>query len=207
MAGDIDAAGKPDLVMPLGVFDEALQRGQTSGATQQAAMHADGQHFRRTFAAFRIEHVEGVLQVLVEVVTLVEALHLGEAHVVGVQRIGDHQVRLDRRGFRVPVGQVVIVGVRVVEEAAVLAHQTPSVGAGAAGVPAQRALAGEFRENTDGLEHVFTLLGLIHVLVVDPAITVAADFVAVGDHGLDDLRMMLRGQRPRRRSSAECRGA
>ena len=155
-------------------------------------MQADGEHFRGG-GAFFVEHVEGVLQVLEELLAAVEALDLGEAHVVGVQGVGDDQVRLAGRVVRFPVGQVVVVGVAVVEEAAFLHHQPAGVRAGAAGVPADRALAGQFGEDADGFEHVLALLGLVHVLVVDPAVAVAADLVAGLGHGADHVRVALGG--------------
>lgn len=192
VAGDIHAAGEPDLIVTLGVLDETLQGGQARRTADQAAVQADGQHLRR-LGPFGVQHVEGILEVLVEVVALVEALDLGEAHVVGVQGVGDHQVRLAGRVVGFPVGQVVVVGVAVVEETAFFHHQAPGVRAGAAGVPAQRAFTGDFSEDADRLEHVLAFLGLVHVLVVDPAVAVAADLVAGFDHGADHVRMALGG--------------
>ena len=123
----------------------------------------------------------------------VEALHLGKAHVIGIQGIGDHQMRFAGGIVGFPVGQVVVIGIAVVQKAAFFHHQAPGIGTGAAGVPTQRAFAADFGEDADGFEHVFTLLRFIHVLVVDPAITVAADLVPGLDHGADHIRMALGG--------------
>ena len=153
-------------------------------------MQANGKHLRR-LAAFGIQHVEGILEVLEEIVARVETLDLGEAHVVGVQGVRNHQVRLAVGGVRFPVGQVVVVGVAVIEKTAFFHDQPAGVGACAAGVPAQRAFAGDFGEDADRFEHVLAFLGLIHVLIVDPTITVTADFVTGGDHGTDHVRVAL----------------
>ncbi len=56
-----------------------------------------------------------------------------------------------------------------------------------------RALAGQLGEDAHGLEHVFAFLRFVHVLVVDPAVAVAADLVAVGDHLADRFRVALGG--------------
>ncbi len=102
-------------------------------------------------------------------------------------------MRLAGRVVRLPVGQVVVIGVAVVQEATFLHHQAAGVRAGAAGVPAQRALAGDFGEDADRFEHVLALLGLVHVLVVDPAVAVAADFMAGLGHGADHVGVALGG--------------
>jgi len=178
--------------MTFSVFDKALERSQTRRTADQAAVQADRQHFRG-FGAFGVEHVERILEVFEEIVALVEALHLGEAHVVSVQGVRDHQVRLAGRVVRFPVGQVVVVGVAVIEETAFFHHQLAGVGAGATGVPAQRTLAGDFGEDADRFEHVLAFLGFVHVLVVDPAVAVAADLVAGIDHRADHIRVTLGG--------------
>ena len=90
----------------------------------QAAVQADGKHLGR-FLAFGIQHVEGVAQVLEERLAMGEALGQGEAHVVGVQSIGHHQV--GRARLRSPVGEVVCVAVGVVEEALLHAETFPNM--------------------------------------------------------------------------------
>ena len=49
------------------------------------------------FLALGVEHVEGVLQVREELLAGVEPLRRGEAHVVGIERVGHDQVRLRGR--------------------------------------------------------------------------------------------------------------
>src|ERR1041384_2875476 len=129
--------------------------------------------------AFLVEDVEGVLEIGEELIARVEPLGRGEAHVVRVQRIRDDELRL---AALVPVPrvvprQVVAVVVGVVDEAAVLRHELARIRAGAAGVPAERALAGELAVNLDRALHVLALERFRHVLVIDPAPAVARDLV------------------------------
>src|ERR1044071_5916721 len=82
-----------------------------------------------------------------------------------------------RPGRRFVPRQVVAVVVGVVDEAAVLRHELARIRAGAAGVPAERALAGELAVNLDRALHVLALERFRHVLVIDPAPAVARDLV------------------------------
>ncbi len=77
-----------------------------------------------------------------------------------------------------PVGQVVSVGVAVVEEAALFDDQAARVRADPAGVPADRAAAGRALDRLDRPLDVRPLLGFGDVLVVDPAPAVAGDLEA-----------------------------
>src|SRR3546814_12913728 len=104
MAGDVDAPAEPDLLMTLGVFKKTLEGREAGRTADQAAVQADGKHLRR-LAAFGIQHVEGILEVLEKIVALVETLDLSKAHVVGVQGVRNHQVRLPGGGVRFPVRQ------------------------------------------------------------------------------------------------------
>ena len=69
-----------------------------------------------------------------------------------------------------------------VEEPTLLDHQRPGVGAGASGVPPQRSAARCRGEGCHGLVQVGAFGVDVDVLVVDPAVAVAADLVAGGDH-------------------------
>ena len=141
--------GDPDPVVRLDVVEEARQRGDAPRPADEAAVQADRQHLRRRSAALGVQHVEGVAQVGEELVPAVEALGGREAHVVGVERVRDDEVRL-RRPTLHPVRQVVGVGVGVVEEAAVLDDESARVRAVAAGVPADRRRAGQLADRLDG---------------------------------------------------------
>ncbi|MNN27558.1 hypothetical protein D3C81_1410970 [compost metagenome] len=164
-------------------------------------MHADRQHLGAVLScgiAFLVEDVERILQVLEELLAGVEALRRGKAHVVRVQRVRHHQVWLFLAAgdFHFgPEGQVVAVVVGVVQEAAVLDDKPARVGAVAAGVPAQRQLAGQLLDDLHADAHVLALGGFVHVLVVDPAPAMAGDLVAQFDEGAGQFRMALQRHR------------
>src|SRR5688500_18444291 len=184
VARDVDAPRNPDLLV-LHVADESLERGQAAGAAREAAVQADRHHAM----LLGVQHVEAVLQIGEEIVARVEALRGGEAHVVGVERIRHHQLRL--AVSRVVPGDVVVVVVGVVDEAAVLHHQAARVGAGAPGVPAERALAGQPAMHLDRALHVLALHLQRHVLGVHPAPAVARHFVPGLEECLDRGRVAL----------------
>ncbi len=144
-----------------------------------------GQHLRGAGFAFGVEGVEAVLEVGEELVAGVEALGGGEAHVVGVEGVGDDQ--LLAAGVGAPVGQVVVVGVGDVGKAAFLGGEVDGVDRAAAGVPAAGAGAGDLGVEADGGGHVGGFLLAGGVLVLDPLQAVAGDLPAGGLHRGDLL--------------------
>ena len=131
-----------------------------------------------------VQPVERVAAVGEELLAGAEVAAALQAAVVGVEAVGDDEVAATR-DFG-PVGQVVVVGVAVVEEAADLDHQAARVRAGAAGVPADGPAADQPRDGFDVVAHVGALEVFRHELVVDPALSVAGDFeAAAGDRGGD----------------------
>src|SRR3990170_6653466 len=184
MTGDIDAPRDPHLLV-LHVLDEPLERRQAARPAGEAAVQADRHHA----VLLRVQHVEAVLQIGEKVVARVEALRRGEAHVVGIERIRHHQLGL--AVLRVVPGDVVVVVVGVVDEAAFLHHQPPRVRAGAPGVPAERTLAGQPAMHLDRALHVLSLHVQRHVLVVDPAPAVARHLVPGLEESLDRGRVAL----------------
>jgi hypothetical protein len=46
VTGNVDSASEPHLFVTFGVLDKPLQSGQAGRAADQAAMQADGKHFR-----------------------------------------------------------------------------------------------------------------------------------------------------------------
>ena len=95
MLGDVEAGRDPHAVMPGEVVEEADERRRATRPPDQPAVQAHRHHPRRAFA-FRVEQVKGVAQVGEEVVALAEALRNDEAHVVGIERIRDQEVRAFR---------------------------------------------------------------------------------------------------------------
>ena len=82
----------PDPVDACDVVEKTRERGGAAGPAGQPAVQADRHHLRRALA-FGVEHVEAVAQIGEEVVAGGEALRVDEAHVVGVERVGNDQVR------------------------------------------------------------------------------------------------------------------
>ena len=68
MCRDINAPRHPHFTFWHGrdVLDELLQRLKTTGLTDDAAVQADGHHFRLAGLTFVVQCVEGGLKVLVE---------------------------------------------------------------------------------------------------------------------------------------------
>src|SRR5260370_30780320 len=188
VAGDVDAAAEPDLIVPRDMVEEALQSGKSSRAAGQAAMETDRHHLG-PLGAFRIENVESVAQIGKELLAAVEALRRRKTHVVGVERIGDYEVVATRHLH--PIGQVVGIGIGVVEKAAVFGDEALRVLARAPGVPAKRPLAGEALDRGDGALEVLTLDRLRDVLVIDPTPAMTRHLVAELYHGARRLRIAL----------------
>ena len=68
------------------------------------------------------EEIQRISKVSEELIARVEPLGGGEPHVVNVEGVGDHEVR--PAVLRVPVREVIVVGVRVVQESPLL-HDEP----------------------------------------------------------------------------------
>src|SRR5262249_15975074 len=165
VAGDVDAPRDPDL-LAAHVLEKALERSEAPGTADEPAVQAHRHHARRA-VAFLVQDVEGILEIREKLVARVEALRRGEAHVVRVEGVGHDELSLSVA--RVVPRQVVVVVVGVVDKAAILHHELTRIRAGAAGVPAERALAGELAMDLDRALHVLALDCLRHILVVDPA--------------------------------------
>jgi hypothetical protein len=182
VAGDVEPRGDPHLVMPAHIVEEPRQRRRATGAADQPAMQADGQHLRRRLA-LGVKHVEGVFQIGVKLVAGIEALRRREAHVVGVERIGHDQLRPARPGD--VIGEIVAIGVGAVNEAAFLAGQGDRVDRRAPLIEAQRPRPGDLRMNADSLGDVLALHLAGRVAIVDPLEPVAGDLPSRLVHRMD----------------------
>ena len=90
--GDLQPCRHPDAVVLADVVEEAHQGRSAAGPADQAAMQADRHHLRRR-RAFLIEHVKTVLEIGEEFLAAAKALRGDKAHVVGVERVGDDELR------------------------------------------------------------------------------------------------------------------
>src|ERR1700712_2340885 len=89
---DIDASRDPDAIILFDVIKKALQRAESARSSEQAAMHANGEHLG-CIAALFVEDIERIAQVREERVRRFETLWRGEAHVVGIERVRNDQLR------------------------------------------------------------------------------------------------------------------
>ena len=107
-----------------------------------------------------------------------------------VMRLGNDQMRL-RTTRPDPVWQVVGVGVAEIKQTAGF-HQKPErIDRGASGVPAERGCAGRLGVDAHRRRDLDALLGLRHVLVLDPFQAVAGNVPAGLLHGRDHVRVPL----------------
>ena len=88
-----------------------------------------------------------------------------------------------------PEWQVIPVVVAVVFQAALLNDKPSSIRAVPTGVPALRGLSRELRVLFDRKLQILTFFRLAHVLVMNPALAVAGNFVAVIQERLDNVRV------------------
>ena len=186
VAGDVDAARQPDLLMRLDVGNESLQRRDAAGAADQPAMQADIHHARPPGAALLVVRVERIPEIGEELVAGVEALRRREAHVVGVERVGDDELRPHLVAVAVmiqPIRQFVVIGVGHIFEAAILGDKSHRVGGRASGVPAGRPLSCHLGVQSDRRLQVAPLVLDLVVAVVDPFQAMRGDLPAGVLHG------------------------
>jgi hypothetical protein len=138
-------------------------------------------HLGSTAPAFLVEHVEAVLEELEVLLAIVEPRGSDEAHVVGGERVGNDE--LAAALVRKPIGQIVVIGVGDVVEAADVGDKIHGLQTRAAGVPSGWTLAGGQRVQADGLEDLPALLIGGHVLVLDPFVAMRGDLPACLLHG------------------------
>src|ERR1700683_2298331 len=120
MARDIEARGNPDAVLAADVVDEPRHRCRASRPPSQAAVQADRHHLGRGLA-LGVEGVESVAQISEEIVAARKALRIDEAHVIGIETVGNDHMRSLRALD--PIGQVVRVGIGGILKTAVFENE------------------------------------------------------------------------------------
>src|SRR5215469_3218062 len=156
----------------------------------QPHVQSDRHHARAVRALF-MEKIEAVAQKGEEI--LARAEHAAaEFRIVGSQRIGDDEMRALADPH--PIRQFVIVGVAVVEEAAVLDQQPARVFRwGVAAIPAQWGFGGGLADQLGGCGDLLALLRFAEARMVGPAIAVAADVPVAGGDCCSGRRVGLEG--------------
>src|SRR6516225_11758983 len=190
MPGDVLAAANPDVSVGENVLDEADQRLGPARVAGQARVHAD-RHHPRPFGALLVKEVEAVAQKGEEVLSGGENA-AAELRIVGGQRIGYDEVRPIADPY--PIGQLVVVGVAVVEKPAVLDQEPAGVfRRRITTIPAGGALAGGLADQVDGGGNLLPLLAFGKPGMVGPAIAVAADIPVAGSDCSGRRRVRLEG--------------
>mmetsp|Transcript_14048 Transcript_14048/g.45863 ORF Transcript_14048/g.45863 Transcript_14048/m.45863 type:complete len:253 (-) Transcript_14048:222-980(-) len=181
VACDVEPGADPRVVEGVDIVDEFFEGLEAAGLGNDATVKTDGHHL-----AFRADHVERVFQELEELRPGVETLGRHEPHVVVAQRVRNDQVRGLRRRrlgglpwlWPPPVGQVVVVGVGVVEEAALFDDEVARSRVGLALVDAEGSLAVGLVD-CDSFPDMFPFRGLVDVLIVDPPVAMRRDFPVI----------------------------
>ena len=96
MSRNLEARRRPHPVEFADVIQETRQPRRPAGAAGKPAVQPDRHHLRR-IGAFVVEEVERVAQIGEECFALGKALRVDEPHVVGIERVGDDEVRSLRR--------------------------------------------------------------------------------------------------------------
>ena len=105
-----------------------------------------------------------------------------------------------------PIGQLIVIGIRVVEKAALLHQQTPGVDARAiAAIPAERSGPDAVLQRDNSLVDVLALLGGVEFIVLLPAPAMAADVIAGLGNSLSGRRITLERQRTPKNRQGKCR--
>ena len=180
VGGNLASPGEPCAILRRRIVEKPFQPHHPPRPADQAAMQPDRHHSGPPRLTFGIQRIKRIFQIAEEMIAGVEALWRGEAHVIGVERIGDHQLvapaHLD------PIGQIIVIGIGNPVKAARLGHQPHGIGRTAPGVPAARGGTGNFGMQPDRLGNRRPLLRLGHILVVHPFQPMRRQFPPGVDH-------------------------
>src|SRR5208282_6665873 len=91
----------------------------------------------------------------------------------------------------VPIRQLVIVGITVVEESTLVDDQTPCVRAGGADVPPERTGSSKASDDLDGATDVLALDVDFDIVVIDPPPAVVHEVASGRRHRCRDWRVAL----------------
>src|SRR5258708_9504868 len=96
MLGYVDTPADPHALLPADVVEKSLERRDSPRAAAEPRVQAYRQHLGAVLPlriTFAVQGIERVLQVVEELRARIESLQGGEAHVVGVERVGYYPVR------------------------------------------------------------------------------------------------------------------
>src|SRR6202043_3038090 len=95
MLRDLQSGRYPDALVAQHIIEKPHQRCRAARTADGPTMQAERNHLRRR-RAFGIEHVKTVLQIAEERLATAKALRIDEAHVVGIERVRDNEMRSGR---------------------------------------------------------------------------------------------------------------
>src|SRR4029077_11951197 len=165
------AATNPNVTVAENVLDKTDQCLGPARMARQAHGQAD-RHDTWPVGPFFVEEVEAVAQKVEEILAGPEDA-TAKLRIVGGQRVGYHEVWLVTDPH--PIGQLVVIGVAVIEKTAMLDQQPAGVFRWRiAAIPAGRGLAGSLADQVDGRCNLPPLFVFGEPGMIDPAIAVAA---------------------------------
>src|SRR5713226_1050296 len=190
--GDVDAPREPHALVASDVVQRALEAGRPRGMPDEPQMQPERHHLGLRLA-LAVEHVEAVLHER-EVVVGGEQATAAELRIVGREAVRHDQVRVLVHAH--PVRQLVVVGIRVVEEAALFDEEAPRVHAGPVpAIPAHRPRADGLLHGLDGHLDVLALFVFGELVVLDPPPAVRTDVEPGFADGGGHRRVPLERQR------------
>src|SRR2546425_3281461 len=170
--GDVDAPREPHALVASDIVQRALEAGRPRGMPDEPQVQPERHHLGLRLA-LAVEHVEAVLHER-EVVVGGEQAAAAELRIVGREAVRHDQMRALVPAH--PVRQLVVVGIRVVEEAALLDEEASRVHAGpVAAIPAHWPLADRLLHGLDGHLDMLALFVFGELVVLDPPPAVRAD--------------------------------
>src|ERR1700681_918026 len=174
-AREVDAPHENRIACVLRVVDEPRQRVRPAWVAAEPRVQPD-RHHPADAVVVVAQAVQLCLRILVKVFRAAVPLRDHEPRVVDDQGVGRHEVRLSIHSR--PIGEVVVVAIEVIDEAAFLDDQLAGVDAHLAAVPAQRPGADRFLDRGHCALDRLALLATRHLEVLHPAVSVARDLVA-----------------------------
>src|SRR6266478_4549020 len=163
------------------MLDEAAERSDASGASDNSRVKPD-RHHSRPSRRFRVKHFKRFPHVVVEIVRLNEARAVPKAEIIDIWRVWNDEMSLAHNLYK--IRDVIVVGVRIIEEPALLDHEPPRPHAGTiSAIPANRSLTAGFCKRLDRKADVFSLVLLRQLEHFLPPVTMAADLVPTRDSG------------------------
>mmetsp|Transcript_2009 Transcript_2009/g.4637 ORF Transcript_2009/g.4637 Transcript_2009/m.4637 type:complete len:204 (-) Transcript_2009:370-981(-) len=146
-------------------------------------------HLRRATASFINQGAQTILEVRRELPAMGESIY-GESHVVLTQRVRNNQMWAIAMLCR-PVGQVIIVGIAIVEKTALFDDKSAGIDIGLALIHPNWSATNQVLVNLNGTVNMLSLNISRYVLIIPPTVPVAGNLPASLHHGPTCRRVAL----------------